>query len=872
MGRSKHRGAGWLGVAAALLLSLWCTQAWSQAELPPELSPPLLGWLMQGVPLEELAGEWPVFGALRGEVDVQHDLVSSSGVIYDVKRVTGDAVRWGEVPLGRLTMVVSRPQGGRWSTVTLTVEESDLAERIDARVQVPAEPDLIGGAMKWGQGALGGSVSIRGLDLGYASLYEPELAMDGLVDLDVTLSGRLADVAVEARVQGQGLAWRGEPVGEVVATWRHARGVSEVDARWGPQERPIGTAKLVVPARLDVAAWDVTWVDGGMHDVDVQLKGLTAQRLRPFWRAPAAADFVLDVSLRGSGSLDTLDLVGEVAGTLKDRDQPPLPVKASVRVRPREQVMRATLGESMVEVDVTTRAPLVRIRRAGARWAAVRVEGALGLELPLATLGPYLPGEVYDPRGLLTGNVAVKGTLEKPDFQGRIATRDVDMTVVALNQRLRSVDLQGRIAKDTLVLDAFDASTGQGTVRGRGKVRWRATTAQGGGLWESWAMDSNLVFALDDVPFVHATFPNGLIDGLVELWVDAAPEQVSLRAKVVDTGVRLHPGQLPRARAIPTNRAIEVVSRGEVRRLNEALFGGEGRLSADIDLTEPIHVQGEGVDLKLGGRLQIERGDTEAEVTGGFDVIQGGRFTLFGNRFTVHAGRITLRGGDLREGSPDEPEMVGSAADDEEVEEDVGEAEAFFDHEAAAEAGVLEPVIDFRARGVAVDTHILVKVRGPARRPELVLVSSPPLPAYQILTLMITGRLDAVDDTNGEVRRQVAQLINQFHNPGLSRQLYDQLGVDRVGLGFGPSVSQPILTVGKQLNRKLYVETTYYHSAPPDANEKEVHVEYRLDPAWTLDTIYGDAAYGSVGIFWQTRFGGDPPTAPPEDWGIEPRP
>jgi hypothetical protein len=41
-------------------------------------------------------------------------------------------------------------------------------------------------------------------------------------------------------------------------------------------------------------------------------------------------------------------------------------------------------------------------------------------------------------------------------------------------------------------------------------------------------------------------------------------------------------------------------------------------------------------------------------------------------------------------------------------------------------------------------------------------------------------------------------------------------------------------------------------------------VEYLLDRRWTVDTVYGDAAEGSLGLFWKTRFGGLPPEEAPE--------
>jgi outer membrane protein OmpA-like peptidoglycan-associated protein len=84
-------------------------------------------------------------------------------------------------------------------------------------------------------------------------------------------------------------------------------------------------------------------------------------------------------------------------------------------------------------------------------------------------------------------------------------------------------------------------------------------------------------------------------------------------------------------------------------------------------------------------------------------------------------------------------------------------------------------------------------------------------------------------------------------------------------LGVGSSIKNPILTVGKQLTRRLYVETVYHHNAPPDANEKEGRVRYQVASKWTVDTAFGDAGEGKLGLFWSHSFGGPPAPAPPGD-------
>ncbi len=240
-------------------------------------------------------------------------------------------------------------------------------------------------------------------------------------------------------------------------------------------------------------------------------------------------------------------------------------------------------------------------------------------------------------------------------------------------------------------------------------------------------------------------------------------------------------------------------------------------------------------------------------VDGGLEIKPGATFRLFDNDFEVKGGFLSLAEGNLlRESSGGDGGLLAE------------------DPDAAPEADPAEPVIKLVARSLVIDTHVLVALVGPLRKPELVLVSLPHLPEYSILSLLIMGTPDAVDDSNGEVRKRAAELVERFHNPSLKKQLFDRIGVDNLGLGFGSNVSQPIVTVGKQVSRTLYVETVYHHNAPPDTNGREGHVQYRLDRNWTFETVFGDAAEGGFGVFWGASFGGPPPPpAPGDDWGLK---
>lgn len=512
------------------------------------------------------------------------------------------------------------------------------------------------------------------------------------------------------------------------------------------------------------------------------------------------------------------------------------------------QALTFDLGDSLIRLKVDAQAPLPSIRRHGQTVESVPVAGALDLALPLPEIAAFLPAALHDPAGTLAGHVGLSGTLGQPRLDGTVGTQGAAITLVDLNQRLVDVLLEGSLAGDTLTVSSFSAEAGPGGCTGTGELKLRATPegrrAPGASLWDAWQTTGRFEVKLTRFPIVTDLFPISLVDGSAELQLDARPDDTVATLTVARTEVELTDEELPQAATVPTNAAVRLVGwRGEA--VEERFLAGDGRLRVEVVLAGPLHLHGSGVDLTWQGRMALDRLDRLARVEGGFDAQPGGHITLFEHRFAVNRGNLTLMGGNL-----------DAIYDEGEVEEGgVGQA-SLRDPDRPPAALPLDPLVDLRALGLAVDTYVQVRVRGPWHKPELSLVSSPPLPEYQILTLLVTGRVDAVDERDGEVRRKVAALVDRFYNPSLSRQLYDRLGVDKLGLGFGSSVSEPIVTVGKQINRQLYVETVYHHNAPPDVNGKEGHVEYRLDPHWTMDTVFGDAAQGRAGVHWRSSLGG----------------
>jgi autotransporter translocation and assembly factor TamB len=127
----------------------------------------------------------------------------------------------------------------------------------------------------------------------------------------------------------------------------------------------------------------------------------------------------------------------------------------------------------------------------------------------------------------------------------------------------------------------------------------------------------------------------------------------------------------------------------------------------------------------------------------------------------------------------------------------------------------------------------------------------------EIFTVLVTGSTDTSNADPDEVEAKAASVLAAVSNPALQRTLNQRLHVDRIGVGFGESTEQPILTVGKHVTKKVYTETQYHHNAPKNDNRAEVRVEYRFAPRWSLETFFGDAAEGGIDLFWGRAFDTD---------------
>jgi outer membrane protein OmpA-like peptidoglycan-associated protein len=798
--------------------------------------------------LDALAASSPGLRALSGpahvEVGYRARILPDRTLRERTIAITSPDARLGRLPLGELRLVIVSLSDGSPSSVSLDVR-GPAAKRIHLEATLNLEVDLLAAKVAWRGGAATGALAIEGLDLARVTLAYPVLALEGALDLRVTLGGASDDPRLDVALDARDVTYNAEPVGLVALRARHAAQVSDLDLRWGPAERPILTLRGALPLALDLLRGEARYRDDAPMDLALSAPSITPRELRPVWYAPLGLDFDLALGFAAKGSLDTLAAAGAVRGAVTSGASGKLPLDATFAAGPAEQSMRVKIGAKILDLALTAPVPLADVRRTGARAEPAALTGALRSTLPFSLLVPFLPADLVDPEGALVSTIDVAGTLGAPTFAGSIETRGAAITLLPWQQRLRDVALVAKAAGNKLTIASLSGKMGLGALAGRGEIVVEPTPASGpeGGLYSRFRVATGLGLAFDRLPVVLDGMPIGTLAATAKIRQVVRPGDTRLDVEVSGGRVELTEHSMWQPRSIPKNPAVhEIDALGNVRP-DRSFFAGRGHMRFDLKLATPFELRGAGSALALTGGLTLDRDGTRVRVDGGLAVRPGSELDLFDNPFVVKAGLVTLLGGEA--GARKGLRVGGGAA-----------SATLADPDQPVRAEPFDVVVDVLAEGATVDTRVAVEIRGPWARPELLLGSDPELPEYQILTLLVTGRVDTVDDADGDVRRRVAALVQRFHQPSLSRQLLDKVGLDRIGVGFGASVSEPILTVGKQVNKKLYVETVYHHNAPPDTNTREGRVELKVGPALTFDTAVGDAAEGSFAFTWRTTFGG----------------
>ena len=235
-------------------------------------------------------------------------------------------------------------------------------------------------------------------------------------------------------------------------------------------------------------------------------------------------------------------------------------------------------------------------------------------------------------------------------------------------------------------------------------------------------------------------------------------------------------------------------------------FLNQVKLDIDVRADNRVFIRGWGLDVEVGGRLDITETAADPDVDGTLRVIRG-RYEEFGKRFDITRADLRFQGN------------VPPS-----------------------------PYLDIVAETKAEEITARIRITGPAIEPELGFGSTPDLPEDEILSRILFGQ-DASQISPFQAI-QLSNTIRRFsgHGGGLDPigELRNLTGLDdlRVEGGSGDDVT---VGAGKYLTDKVYFEVETGNREEAGAAK----VEIEITPSITVESKAGSNGNSGAGVFWE---------------------
>jgi autotransporter translocation and assembly factor TamB len=637
---------------------------------------------------------------------------------------------------------------------------------------------------------------------------QPPIDAAGRVSAIVELGGTPRRPIISFVADGTGLAYGGREVGRAEVEARYAAGRTRAQLDWSREGTSAARVTGDIPVDLALSPGEFTWRPERRHSVNVEVPRIDPALLAPFVELPPELDFTASLYAVARGPIDQLELSAALRGWARPPHLAPVRLRVDLDADAEHQRLVASAGDTST-ITVGTAAPIEKLARGTFPRSKIPLEATVAIEdAPLSAVGILLPEHLYDVEGGMSAHATVTETVGAPKIVGNAKVSAGAATVVAMRQRFDRIGITVDFDNERITLSQLQMRSGKGTLSGRGEAKLTEGAAR-----------ATVHVDLDRIPLQSPGLPRLQVTSALDAQIESDTAGTAVELALKGSRIDVVSSNVEAAKAIPENPRVHQVTRLDAPPSRAPAPDG-ARPSPDasaplriaIDLSDPLRIRGPAVDMTWGGSLSAKAAGGSVSASGALTSGEG-FFDLMSNRFSLDRGRITVP--------------------------DVEDLQLFADIAATSRVG---------------DFDVTATIRGPLPRPELKLTAVPNLTESQVFTLLLTGTADFDDADPDQMEAQAASLLAAFSSPALQRQLNERLRVDRIGIGVGETTNEPILSVGKNLTRRVYAETKYHHNAPARVNRAQLDVRYRFAPRWSLETFVGDAAAAGIDVFWGRSF------------------
>lgn len=563
----------------------------------------------------------------------------------------------------------------------------------------------------------------------------------------------------------------------------------------------------------------------GQQDLHLRIDHLALASLQTLWsQQPEIRGLLaLDAHVEGTAAAPRLTSKLDVTG-LRIAGQDYAGLSAALGYEDQRAALNATFQQDPTHNLTATGTLPVTVSWADGGKAEVRGDMALQVRssgLNLAFLNAFTGKNVEDIAGELGLDLAVTGSVAKPQPQGSFALTQGRATLTSLGVQIDRVLVQGQVDPEAVRIVQLSARSGDGQLTGSGALTLRDYLPQ----------QLTLSLSANRWPAIHTRQYQVELDGQIEGHGPLSHPQVTGKLRIPEATLRpdlefltAQPVQRdPTITVLAADRRATGPSPATTPATNTSPRPPESQSSENLTLDVTVRlprntwIKHQDADVELAGEVRITKQAREKAILVGTINIVRGWLNLQGRRFTLTQGNVTFTGGTE-----------------------------------------INPILDIIAQYKLPQYVVEAVVGGTLKKPALTMRSEPVLEQADILALLLFGKpvsqLGQGEKTN--FQQQALQITGGYVAAQIADSVSQALGLEDLGL----DMRQVDLTGGR-IGFGRYLGPDTYISASQDLSGttgSQVSVDYYLSSQWKLTTSSSTGgttgADNAAGITWEKRY------------------
>ncbi|HIP67410.1 MAG TPA: hypothetical protein EYH06_02325 [Chromatiales bacterium] len=358
--------------------------------------------------------------------------------------------------------------------------------------------------------------------------------------------------------------------------------------------------------------------------------------------------------------------------------------------------------------------------------------------------------QVLQPQGIITADLKLLGTLNKPDIAGELRLTQASAKIPDAGIELNNLSLTVQATEYGKANILGNAKSGDGSLQIAGTAQWLPLDD-----WQVKLKISGKDFQLTNLPEVRAT---------------ASPDlNLSLQKKRIGVDGSV---TVPRALILLEELPERAVTISEDARIINDTEKGIDKPRAlpvyaniQLKLGDNVRLDGRGLDVRLGGRLAIrETPGKPLQANGKIKIIEGS-YTAYGQDLSLEQGSIIFNG------------------------------------------PISQPGLDLKAQRKIDDITVGLLIRGTLQNPQSEIFSTPAMPQSDAIAYLLTGKpLRSTGSADGALITGALTKLGVKGSAGLVEEIRNVTGLSTLEIETGSDTTQTALLIGKYLTPQLYVQ------------------------------------------------------------------